>query len=195
MKSGSSPSLIFKRKPRPYGLRVAVNGSRNLYRLQVQLREYAASRALEIFQLLPFLGWDRFDLGRKARMRRRIYRSVLHLGARRICSKEVVTVPIRRRSDRSRGEPTAAIWADITQNMFDAHNAEGTLVGADTRLKRIGRQRLIAMLAGRSQFKHGVFDGCYLYWAINDSWNLFRLLTPIFTFLLAQITRPQRQLQ
>ena len=151
MKSGSSPSLIFKRKPRPYGLRVAVNGSRNLYRLQVQLREYAASRALEIFQLLPFLGWDRFDLGRKARMRRRIYRSVLHLGARRICSKEVVIVPIRRRSDRSRGEPTAAILAEISQNVFNTSNAEGALVRADARLKRIRRQCFVAVFTGWSK--------------------------------------------
>ncbi len=72
-------------------------------------------------------------------MRRQIYRQVLHLGACRICSKEVVGLPIRRRSDRSRDEPAAAIWADISQNVFDTSNAEGALVRADTRLKRVRR--------------------------------------------------------
>ena len=91
-------------------------------------------------------------------MRRRIHRTVLHLGARWICPKEVVIVPIRRRSDRSRDEPAAAIWADISQNAFDTRNAEGALIGTDARLKRVGRQRLIAVLAGRSKFKHGTLD-------------------------------------
>ena len=91
-------------------------------------------------------------------MGRRFHRSMLHRGARRICPKEVVIVPIRRRSDRSRDEPAAAIWADISQNTFDTRNAEGALIGADARLKRVGRQRLIAVLAGRSKFKHGTLD-------------------------------------
>jgi hypothetical protein len=83
---------------------------------------------------------------------------VLHLGARRIRRKEVVIVPIRRRSDRSRDKPAAAIWADISQNTFDARDTESALIGADTRLKRIRRQRLVAVLAGRSKFKHHVLD-------------------------------------
>ena len=114
-------------------------------------------KALQLSSL-SFLRWGRLDLGREAGMRCQIHRSVCHLGARRIFSQEVALVPIHRRSNRSKDEPIAAIWAGITQNVFDAHNAEGTLVGADTRLKQIGRQRLIAMLAGRSQFEHGVFD-------------------------------------
>ena len=118
-------------------------------------------------QILPFRnmktqrrtdGWDRFDLGREAGMRRQIHRSVCHLGARRICSQEVALVPIRRRPNRSKDEPAAAILADISQNAFDTSNAEGTLVGADARLKRIRRQRLVAVLAGRSKFKHEILD-------------------------------------
>jgi hypothetical protein len=72
-------------------------------------------------------------------MRRQIHRQVLHLGACRIYSKEIVIVPIHRRSNRSRNEPAAAIWADISQNAFDAGGTEGTIIGADTRLKRVRR--------------------------------------------------------
>ena len=91
-------------------------------------------------------------------MRRQIYRPVLHLGARRVFPKEIVIVPIHRRSNRSRDEPAAAIRANISQNAFDAGGTKGTLIGADTRLKRIRRQRLVAMLAGRFEFKHVVLD-------------------------------------
>jgi hypothetical protein len=91
-------------------------------------------------------------------MRGRIHRPVLHLGARRIFPKEVVIVPIRRRSDRSRDEPAAAIWADISQNVFNASNAEGALIGTDTRLKRVRRQCFVAVFTSRSELKHGVLD-------------------------------------
>ena len=91
-------------------------------------------------------------------MRCQIHRPVLHLGARRIFSQEVITVPIRRRSNRSRDKSTAAIRTDISQNAFDAGGAEGALIGADARLKRIRQQRLIAMLTSRSKFKHGVLS-------------------------------------
>jgi hypothetical protein len=111
-----------------------------------------------LFSLLSFLRWDRLDLGRETRMHLQIHRMVLHLGARRICPKKVVIVPIRRRSDRSRDELTAAILANISQNAFDAGGAEGALIRADARLKRIRRQRLVSVLAGRSKFKHGVLD-------------------------------------
>jgi hypothetical protein len=107
---------------------------------------------------LPFLRWNHLDLGREPHMSRRIHRSVLHVGARRIIPKEIVIVPICRRSDRSRNEPAAAIGTDIFQNAIDAVHAEGALIRADARLKRIRRQRLIAMLASRSEFKHGVLD-------------------------------------
>ena len=107
---------------------------------------------------LSFLRWDRLDLGREPRMRRWIYRPVLHLAAGWIFPKEVITFPIRRRSNRSRNKPAATILTDISQNAFDARIAEGALIGADARVKRVGRQRLVAVLAGRSEFKHGVLD-------------------------------------
>ena len=111
-----------------------------------------------VSSFLSLFRWDRFDLGREALMRFQIHRPVLHLRARRIFSQEVVALPIRRRSNRSRDKPAAAILADISQNAFDAGGAEGALIGADTRLKRIRRKRLVAMFAGRSKFKHGVLD-------------------------------------
>lgn len=91
-------------------------------------------------------------------MHLRIRRMMLHRGARLICLKKVVIVPIRRRSDRSRYEPAAAIWANISQNAVDAGGAEGALIGADAYLKRIRRQRLIAVFASRSEFKYGTLD-------------------------------------
>ena len=107
---------------------------------------------------LSFFWRNHLDLGREPLMRRQIYRPVLHLGARRVFPKEIVIVPIHRRSNRSRDEPAAAIRANISQNAFDAGGTKGTLIGADTRLKRIRRQRLVAMLAGRFEFKHGILD-------------------------------------
>jgi hypothetical protein len=107
---------------------------------------------------LSFLRWDHLNLGREPRMRHRINRPVFHLGACRIFPEEVVTVPIRRRSNRSRDEPAAAIWTDTSQNVFDTGHAERALIRADARLKRLWRQRPVAMLTSRSEFKHGVLD-------------------------------------
>lgn len=89
---------------------------------------------------LSFFWRNHLDLGREPLMRRQIYRPVLHLGARRVFPKEIVIVPIHRRSNRSRDEPAAAIRANISQNAFDAGGTKGTLIGADTRLKRVWRQ-------------------------------------------------------
>ena len=110
-------------------------------------------------------------------MHRRIPRSVFHLAARRICSKEVVVVPIRRKPGQSRNEPTTAISADISQNGFDVGDAEGALIGADPRLKRIGRQRLVAMLTGWPEFKHRVLDAKLP--VTGNQWFLEQFLTTV----------------
>jgi hypothetical protein len=91
-------------------------------------------------------------------MHYRIHRPVLHLAVCWIFPEEVVTFPIRRGSNWSRNKSTAAIWTDISQNAFDTGHTERALIGTDTRLKRVRRQRLIAMLTGRSEFKHGVLN-------------------------------------
>ena len=88
-------------------------------------------------------------------MRRRIDRPMFHLRASRIVPEEVVALPIRRRSDWPRDKPAPAVGTDISQDLFDAGHAKRALIRADPRLGRIGWQRLIAMFAGRSEFKHG----------------------------------------
>lgn len=95
---------------------------------------------------------------RDDRMSHRIHRTVAHLGTRRVFSEKVATLPIRRRSNRSRDKPAAAIGTDISQNVFDTGRAEGALIGADAHLKRVGPQYLVAVLTGRSEFKQGVLN-------------------------------------
>ena len=88
-------------------------------------------------------------------MRERINGSVLDLGARRIFTEEVVALPIPRRPDGPRNKAATAIRADVAQHLFDTGGAKGALVGADARFQRIGRQRFVAVLAARPEFKHG----------------------------------------
>ena len=87
-------------------------------------------------------------------------------------------MPIRRRPDRPGSEPAAAVGTDVFQHPFDARHAERTFIGTNPRLKRIGRQRLVAMFAGRSEFKHGT--------SIRDSSQPERYpilrLSPLFSY-------------
>lgn len=71
-----------------------------------------------------------------------------------ILAKVIVTLPIRRRPDRSRSESAAAVRAHILQNGIDTGDAKRALVAANARLQRVRRQRLVAVLTGRSEFKH-----------------------------------------
>lgn len=91
-------------------------------------------------------------------MRRRIDRPMLHLGACRIFAEEIIPLPIRRRSDRPRNKPAAAVGADIAQDRFDTDRTERAFIRANPRLQRVRRQRLVAMFAGWSKFKHCVLD-------------------------------------
>ncbi len=101
---------------------------------------------------------DRFELSHELTMSSRIDRPVLHRGTRRIFPQEVVAIPIRRRSDRSRNEPAAAVGTDILQHLFDARHTERAFIRTDPCLKRLRRQRLVAMLARWSEFKHDALD-------------------------------------
>lgn len=56
---------------------------------------------------------------------------------------------------RSRNKPAAAIGTDISHNLFDTGRAEHAFIRANPSLYRLRRQRLIAMFASRSEFKHG----------------------------------------
>ena len=72
-----------------------------------------------------------------------------YLGARSVREgrKEVVALPICRRSDWPRNKTTTAVRADISQNVVDTRRAKWALVGANARFKRLGWQYFIAVLA------------------------------------------------
>src|SRR5688500_1948505 len=60
----------------------------------------------------------------------------------------------RRRSHRSACEIAAAIGADAAQHAFGAGGAESALEGADHRIRRIGREILVAAFAVWAEFQH-----------------------------------------
>jgi hypothetical protein len=81
---------------------------------------------------------------------------MLDLGTRRVLAKKVVAFPVPYRSDRSRHKAAPAVRADVFQDVIDTRGAKRTLISADARFKRVGRQRLVAVLASGSEFEHGV---------------------------------------
>ena len=83
-----------------------------------------------------------FDHGGEPAVKRWIDRPMLDRGARGVVAKEVVAVPVNRRSDGSGYKSAAAVRADVLQDVIDAGRAEGALLGADARF-RVGRQFLI----------------------------------------------------
>jgi len=87
----------------------------------------------------------------------RINGTMIDLGTRGILAKVVVAFPVGRWPDRSGHEAAAAVRADILKDVINARSAERALIDADPRFKRIGRQRLVAVLTGRSEFKHATF--------------------------------------
>src|SRR5579885_945318 len=103
---------------------------------------------------LALLGRDAADRRRELGVRRRVDRSMLHLRARRILAEVVAVLPVARRTHRPRHEAAAAVGAYIEHHVLDAVAAERALVGADPRLRGIGRQRAVAVLAGGAQFQH-----------------------------------------
>ena len=98
--------------------------------------------------------WYGLDCGCEPRMNFGVDRPMPNLGARGVLTKEVVAFPVLRRSDWSWNKSTAAVRAYIFQDVFDTRRAKCALVRADACFSRIGRQRLVAILASRSEFKH-----------------------------------------
>ena len=103
---------------------------------------------------------DRID--RRARRRaasRRTPRSPLACracdvaAARRVVDETGALPPRPRGPDRSRLEAAAAVRADVVEDVLDAGRAERALVGADPRVRRVGRQVLVAQLAVRSKLE------------------------------------------
>ena len=81
---------------------------------------------------------------------------MLDLGTRGILAEIVVASPVLRRPDGSGHKAPTAIGTDVGQDALDTGGAERALVGADARVEGVGWQRLIAVLARWSEFKHGV---------------------------------------
>jgi hypothetical protein len=82
---------------------------------------------------------------------------MLDLGTRWVFTKIVVAFPVLRWSDWPAHKATTAIGTDITQNSIDAGGAKRTFIATNACLKRIGRQRLVAVLASWAEFEHSVF--------------------------------------
>lgn len=87
-------------------------------------------------------------------MRLRIDGTVLYHGTGRILTQIIIIIPIHCRPDGPRREAATTIRTDVVQDGFDTISAKRALVGANTRLQRIGWQRLVTVLAARSQFQH-----------------------------------------
>src|SRR5262245_37095886 len=110
-------------------------------------------------------------------MRHWIDRAVPDLCRWRIGTREVVAPPVRGRPDRPGREAAPAIGADVLQHLIDACSAEGALETADHRIGRLRRQRPVAVLAGRSQFKghcclrHPPFGQPYKENSQNEAWH------------------------
>src|SRR5579885_1838560 len=104
-------------------------------------------------------GRDVADGCGEPRVRGGVDGAVLDLGARRVLAEEVVALPVARGADGAGDEAGAAVGADVAENVRDEVGAEGALVAADARLGRGGRQRLVAVFAGRSKLEQGAAPG------------------------------------
>ena len=69
-----------------------------------------------------------------------------------------------RRPDRSWAETTTTVRADVGQDIPYTTGAEGAFVTTNSRLKRVGREIGVAVLARGSELQHSVQS-----FAINDS--------------------------
>ena len=83
-----------------------------------------------------------------------INRPVFDCLACRILPEIIVTIPVVRGPDGPGNEASPAIWANIAQQGICARRVKRALVRTNTRFGRIGRQCLVAILAGRPEFKH-----------------------------------------
>ena len=70
-----------------------------------------------------------------------------------------IVLQLGRRPDGPRREVAAAVGAAPSELVLNAIAAECALEGADHRVRRIGRQILVAALAIGAQFKHGNRSG------------------------------------
>ena len=74
---------------------------------------------------------------------------MMSLGSGRLPGNRQSRAPLRRRANRPRRKPAAAVRANIEKPMLRAISAERAFVTADPRLRRGGRQVLVTELAVR----------------------------------------------
>src|SRR5262249_48386971 len=72
-------------------------------------------------------------------------------------AKTVVIFPVLRRSDGSGRKATTAIGTDVSQHRLNAGGAKRAFIATNACLQRIGGQRLVAVFAGWTEFKHRIF--------------------------------------
>src|SRR6185369_13250252 len=96
-------------------------------------------------------------------MRRDILRAVLQmhpLVRRRVLRHAYARPPFLRRADRARGKAAAAVRADVGEFGLDAVRTERAFIGADPRIRCIGRQVAVTIFAVRSKLEgHGRISG------------------------------------
>lgn len=109
-----------------------------------------------LLRSLPILRSDILDLRSKTRMCSNINLPVSYRGACRVLAEKIVTLPVFGWSNRSGLEATSTVWANIAQDLSNAICTEGAFVTANTRLKRVRRQCLVAVFTGWSEFQHFV---------------------------------------
>jgi hypothetical protein len=86
----------------------------------------------------------------KAIMNSSIYRTMLDGRASWVRAQIVATFPIDFRSDGTGAKTSAAIRANIIQDLFDAATAESAFKRANHRFLAIWWKRRVTVLAGRS---------------------------------------------
>jgi hypothetical protein len=102
--------------------------------------------------------WPVADGGTEPGMGCQVDGAVTDLGVGRKASEMVAATPVVRRPDWPSRETSATVRADVVQELH-ARGAEGALERADPRLLGVGRQRAVAVLAGRSKGEHQSSSG------------------------------------
>ena len=102
----------------------------------------------------PQFRWDGLDGFGELLVKAWIYATMPDGCTCRIRAEIVAAFPVVLRADRPGTKTTAAIRADIFQDVFDALTAEGAFKRTNHRFRRIRRQRHVAVLASWSQFEH-----------------------------------------
>ena len=107
-----------------------------------------------MFTSLSFVRRYGLDACGESCMRFGINGPVLDFGARRIFLKKIVALPVPRRPDWSGNKATTAVRADVVKHLVNTRGAKRALIAANACFRRVGRQCLVAVLAGWSKIKH-----------------------------------------